>query len=143
MLDVRHAATTRASPEAASRAILSPEGIARWFGGAKVDRTDPSWPAVGSTMAWTVMRTRFDARVVENALPARLVQEVETPSGRSRITHSFASRAGGGCTYEKRVEASLEKSGWLGRKLMGPILRSSVRKEVEKAARFADESATR
>jgi hypothetical protein len=92
-----------------------------------------SW-AVGSGERW-----RFDARVAEAALPSRVVLDVHTPSGRSRVTFAFDALPGGGTRFTKRVEV-LESKGALAALFLRAFLRGAVRREVAKAAALAGAS---
>lgn len=135
-VEVQHAAITRAPPELASDVVLAAESLPKWFKGAVVEECDAAWPAAGSHLAWRLGWSRFVATVTDDARPARVVMNVKTPSGVSRVTHSFAPAPGGGSVYEKRVEARLDKSGKLGDLLVRSFLRGSVRREVERAAKL-------
>ena len=92
-------------------------------------------------MRWRAQGFLFDATVVENHLPHEIVMDVHTPSGLSRITHSFEPQADGGTMYEKRVEARLDKKGGLGDWMTRQFLEGSVRREVARAASVADDVA--
>ena len=138
-VDVRSHAPTRASPEHASRTILSPEALPLWFRGARIVSTDSTWPAAGARMRWKAQGATFDATVVENHLPHDLMMDVRTPSGLSRITHTFEPRSEGGTMYEKRVEARIDKHGGLGDWMTRQFLQGAVRREVARAASVADD----
>lgn len=126
-----------APPAEVARAVLDPDALPRWLRGARLAQVDAGWPAAGTTMAWTVGPTRFRARVVQDGRPGRLVQEVETPSARSRVTYTFAPAGAGRTLLAKRVEV-LEARGLLGKVLLPLVLGGAVRREVARAARLAE-----
>ena len=127
-------AITRAPPAKAAARILSPAGLeAWWIGRVRIESVDADWPSVGSRMRWRAGGA-FEAEVVENALPARLVTKVVTPSGRGTITHTFTPTPEG-TRYEKTVDSVPE--GIVAR-LFFPLLGVFVRREVKRAAADAD-----
>ena len=134
-------AVTKASPAKAAQVILSPEGLPKWFKGAHGVVAEKGFPEVGGRMRWKLkwmgMDSDFAATVVTNDLPARLVLRVKTPSGESMITNSFDA-VGKGTRYTKRVE--VQDAGPLLRLLMASFLPRSVRVEVERACKVADDA---
>lgn len=67
-------------PEQAAAIILSPDGLKQWFRGVNRAEADSNWPAKGSRMRWWAGggdRWKFEAIVVENALPLYVVTEGE------------------------------------------------------------------
>ena len=90
----------------ASRVILDPKSLPKWFSGVRSVKADAGYPSVGAQIRWTVgprEKWLFDATVTENRLPGELVQQVKTPSGDSRIAHRFTDLGGGRFRYEKTV----------------------------------------
>lgn len=81
----------------------------------------------------------FSARITEDGRPSRVVMEVVTPSADSRIIHAFDALPGEGTRYTKTVEPR-GRSGMS--RFMMPLLafmiRGFVKKEVKRAAAFAD-----
>lgn len=65
---------------------------------------------------------------------------MQTPSGLSRITHTLDAAPAGGCLYAKRLEARRDKTGALGDWMLRMMLRGAVKREVERAAKVADEA---
>jgi uncharacterized protein YndB with AHSA1/START domain len=137
---VEASAVTKAALETASRAITDPANLPRWFNGA-YDVEATGYPKVGGVLRWKVRWGRrtwdFGGKVVEEALPHRLVVRVATRRSRGLTIHRFDAH-GSGTRYTKRVES---EGTWLellaARMFMGP----SVRREVKAAARLADEAA--
>ena len=129
-----------ASPAVASSKILSEEGIKEWWiGGLKIIEKDQSWPAEGSKMSWKAGGGIFKAQVKTDARPSYIELKVETPSADSIIKESFEALPEGGTRYTKSVEPIWRSSF---ARAVGPLflflLRWSVKKEVKKAAEFAD-----
>jgi len=58
---VESSATTKAKPAAASRAILDPANLPKWFKGAHGVEAADGYPAQGGTMGWRVKWGRMDS----------------------------------------------------------------------------------
>jgi hypothetical protein len=136
-------AVTRAPPAVASQAILDPANLPRWFKGAGAVEPSKGYPAVGGLLRWTVHWGRssweFGGKVVENDLPLRLVVQVATRRSRGQTIHRFEPE-GSGTRYTKRVVSEGSWTELLAARLFMP---RSVRAEVRRAARLADEAAER
>ena len=124
-------------PETVVNAVLSSEGLRRWFLGVNRIEADTDWPAQGTRMRWWVGRRfpwKFEAHVTEDARPLYIVTEVVTPSADSRITHRFDPLPNGRTRYTKRVEPTYRG---VANRLLGPVLavflRRWVRAEVRRA----------
>lgn len=135
---VHHATDVAAPPAAVAAVLADPARMPEWFRGARDMRADAGWPNVGGTLSWSVggSRWQFRGRVTEAALPVRLVMEVQTPSGTSRVTHTIEARPGGS-RLTKTVEVLVTK-GALARLFLPLFLPPSVRGEVARLARLAE-----
>jgi uncharacterized protein YndB with AHSA1/START domain len=114
--------------------ISDPLNMPEWFKGAHSITTANGYPQRGGTIAWLMGRNyRFEARVLTNEPPSRLVLKVRTSSGDSVVTNSFTAEENG-TRYSKVVE--VEPHGFFG--LLVPLfLPGSVRREVALAAALA------
>jgi hypothetical protein len=133
-------ATERVSVERASNVLVDPKALPKWFWGVKDVTPDADYPRQGSHLAWTVGKRgkmRFDATVVTNSLPRELVQDVRTPSGRSRITHRFDALPDGECRYTKTIDVAYRGANRAFGFLFTPIIRSSAKKEVRRVLELA------
>jgi hypothetical protein len=137
---VSSSADCAATPPAACSRILSAEGLAAWWiGHVKITNQDASWPAAGSKMSWKAGGGNFDAQIIEDARPKRVVMKVVTPSADSTITHSFELLPTGGTRYSKTVTGHFRSAASrFFAPLMMRMLKFFVKKEVSKAAAFAD-----
>jgi uncharacterized protein YndB with AHSA1/START domain len=127
-----------APPEHAYAAVLSGDGLRAWFAGVSTVDVDAGWPAPGTGMRWTVRGAgRFEATVAAADPPRSVALDVRTPSGRSRITHTFAAQPSGRTHYTKTVVPTYR--GWARplAPLLDAVLRRAVRAEVTRAARYA------
>jgi len=142
-MHVESTSRTKAPPRLAGDIALSPDGIRRTLtGGARGLQADAAWPAIGSHMSWRA-GGRFKATVVENALPDRIVMEVATPAGRSRMTHTFVA-APDGMTH---ITTSLDVEPEGVMRAIAPawrfVLERIVEREARMAAKIADEAVDR
>lgn len=133
-------AKCKASPEIACSKIISQEGIkAWWIGKIVIVEVDPSWPAFSSNMKWKAGGGVFDAHITQDARPKFIEMQVVTPGAVSTIRHSFEELQGGGTNYTKTIDPKW-RNGFS--RILWPLfllfLRSMVKKEVKKAALFAD-----
>lgn len=126
------------TPEHAYAAILSGDGLRAWFSGVSTVDADADWPAPGTVMRWTVRGAgRFEATVAAADPPRSVALDVRTPSGPSRITHTFAALPSGQTRYTKTVAPTYR--GWARplAPILDVVLRRAVRAEVARAARYA------
>lgn len=136
---VSASALCNASKAVACERILSEDGLkAWWFGNIRILHRDPTWPEQGTSMSWTSGGGTFKAEVSENNSPDSVVMKVKTPSAVSTITHVFKT-VGEQTEYTKIIEAeSLGFWGAVFKPLQLTMLRSWVKKEVARAAAFAN-----
>lgn len=130
----------KAQPMLACARILSKEGLeAWWIGRVRVQEMDPNWPAAETKMTWKAGGGVFKARIKTDARPLYVEMAVDTPSADSIIRHTFEERPGGGTRYTKSV-MPVWRPGFA--RFLSPllilILRAFVKREVRKAARYAD-----
>lgn len=140
MKPISSSALCSAKPEIACTKILSPEGLqAWWVGKVIIMELDPLWPAIGTSMSWKAGGGIFKAEIKKDARPTSVEMQVRTPSADSIISHTFEVQADGKTLYTKSVEP-IWHSGFskLLSGLFIPILRSMVKKEVIRAAAYAD-----
>lgn len=120
------------------RRSLSAEALPVWFEGSRVEHVDASWPARGARMRWRMRWGAFDATVVEDRLPAKLLVTVKTPSAFSQITWRFSALPGKGTRIEREVDPQYRGVGKLLAVLFHPILRRMVRAEQERLRAWLD-----
>ena len=118
------------APKKASAIVLDPENLPKWFKGTKDVKAYDGYPAKGGRLSFRVGPSEFSGVVVESDLPTRLVLNVATPSGHSRVTQLFEAKDGG-TVHTRIVEATLSgRWGWFA-----PLyLPGAVRREVKRAA---------
>jgi uncharacterized protein YndB with AHSA1/START domain len=124
-----------ATPQHAYAAIMSAAGVQEWFGGVSRVDTDPTWPAPGTRMRWTVRAAiRFEATVATADPPHHVALDVRTPTATSRVTHDFAELPTGHTRYTKTVNPTYR--GWARAitPVLNLVLRRSIRQEVARAA---------
>lgn len=139
---VEASATTKAGVHQAARVITDPANLPQWFEGASDVEADHGFPAAGGRLRWKV-RWRwstwdFAGRVVKSELPHRLTVRVATRRSRGLTEHLFEEE-GDGTRYTKRVTS---EGNWLELLAARTYMGRSVRREVQAAARLADEKAS-
>ena len=118
-------------------AVTSEDGHREWFAGVKTVEADPAWPAPGSHLVMTVAFGRFDERALEHSPPDRFVLEVTTPTSQGRITHTFTALAPDRTLYTKEVEPRYHGVHRLFSRLYDLIIERAMRREVARAAAYA------
>ena len=138
MTTLRAMADGTGSVAEASRVILDPKSLSKWFSGVRSVEADAGYPGAGTHIRWTVGprgKWAFDATVVENHLPAELVQQVKTPSADSRIVHRFTDLGGGRFRYEKTVAPTYRGIGRVLAPLFSRlVIGGAMKGEVRRAA---------
>lgn len=140
MAIISASANCKVKPALACSKILSEAGLkAWWVGTVKITELDPLWPAAGTKMTWNAGGGIFKAQITTDARPVYVEMTVDTPSANSIIRHTFEALADDGTCYTKSVEP-IWRSGFSRflSPLFIPLLRAAVRKEVRKAAKFAE-----
>jgi hypothetical protein len=140
VLTTSAAGETKAGIEQTLAAVFDPVHLTRVSPGATLERSDPAWPAEGSTLVFRVMGARLEARVSENRLPASLTLVMKTPTGENTLRHRFTALPTGGTRFEKTLEVP---SGFVSRVLMTLMLERQLRSEVARTVALADELASK
>jgi hypothetical protein len=140
MLTTVAAGETQASLERTIEAVVSPAHLARVSPAAKLERSDPNWPAEGSTLVFRVMGARVEARVAENRLRVSFTLVMKTPTGENTLRHRFTALPSGGTSFEKTLEVP---DGIVSRIMMALMLERQLRSEVARTLQLADELAAK